>query len=376
MHQSSTLLAGRLTVWLAMACLPLPALAAKPAVAEPPPIVVHQGQRYSVPEDSPLRSRIAVSEVHDDALPDRVLVPAVVEADPGRSVNVLPPFTGRLLRVTVHLGDTVRRGQLVAELSSPDLTQAFSDLDKARDALDLADKAEARARAVLEAGGNAEKDLEAAHSAAVQAQAERERASARLRALDYDPAHLPSAPDVRLEAPIAGVVTAVNGAAGGFVSDPTATLLTISNLDPLWVSAQVPENLLAQVHPGMPVEVSLAAFPERVMHGKVGSLAAQLDPDTRRTRVRIPFANPDGSLRPNMFGTASFAVARGRAVRVPASALVMTNDVTAVFVEVAPWQFERQPVETGSEDEQGVRILKGLHASQRVIVRGGVLLND
>jgi len=363
-------------LWVVCACWPATAGAAHPAAPAPSPIFVHEEQRWSVPEGSPLRSRIQVVEVRDDALPDRVPVPAVVEADPGRSVNVLPPFSGRLLRLPVRLGDHVERGQPVAELSSPDLTQAFADLDKAHDALALARKARDRARAVLDAGGNAAKDLEQADSAVNQAQTEDERAAARLRALGFDPQHLPAEPVVRLEAPIAGTVTAVASAAGGFVSDPTAALLTISNLDAVWVSALVPENLLGQVRPGQPVDVQLAAFPERLLHGKVGTLAAVLDPDTRRTRVRIPFANPGGALRPNMFGTATFSFARGRQVRLPQSALMMINDTISVFVETAPWQFERREVEIGSEDAQGVRVLKGLRAGQRVILRGGVLLND
>ncbi len=363
-------------LWVVCLCWPWPGRAAHPAATPAPPLVVHAGLRWSVPEGSPLRSRIAVAVVEDDALPDRVPVPAVVEADPGRSVNVLPPFSGRLLRLPVHLGDHVERGQLVAELSSPDLGQAFADFEKAGDALALARKSRDRARAVLEAGGNAAKDLEQADSAVTQAEAEQTRASARLRALGFDPAHLPGEALVRLEAPISGVVTAVSTAAGGFVSDPTAALLSISNLDTVWVTAQVPEHLLAQVRTGQAVEVQLAAFPERRLHGQVASMAAMLDPDTRRTRVRIPFANPGGSLRPNMFGTATFSIARGRQVRLPPSALIMVNDTLSVFVERAPWQFERRVVETGSEDGQGVRVLKGLRAGERVIVRGGVLLND
>lgn len=358
------------------ALLPLLGHGVVPAPTGVAPIFIQEGRRYRVPEGSPLRARIAVAEVREDALPDRLALPAVVEADPGRSVNVLPPVTGRLLRLPVHLGDRVTRGSVVAEISSPDLTQAFADLDKARDALDLAEKARDRARAVLDAGGNAAKDLEAAESAVTQARAERERAAGRLRALGLDPEHLPEQPVVRLEAPISGVVTTVASAPGGFLSDPTASLLTISNLDQVWVSAQVPENLLGQVRRGLAVDVVLAAFPDSVLHGRVERLADALDPDTRRTRARIPFANPDGRLRPNMYATATFTLPRGRAVRVPPSAIVMINDSNSVLVEVAPWVFERQEVELGSEDEHGVRILKGLRAGQRVIVRGGVLLND
>jgi cobalt-zinc-cadmium efflux system membrane fusion protein len=365
-----------LALALLLALPPRPLLAAERAPLAAPPLLVHAGQRLIVPAQSPLRERLSVAPVGEEANPDHIQLPAVVEADPGRSASVLPPFTGRLQRIRVRLGDHVVQGQTVAELSAPDLTQAFADLDKAREALALAGRVRDRARAVLAAGGSAAKDLEQADSAVVQAEAESKRASARLSALGLDPAGSAREPVVRLTAPISGTVTAMSSAAGGFLTDPTVALLTIANLDPIWVTAQVPEHLLAAVHPGQSVDVRLAAYPGETLHGRVASIAAVLDADTRRTRARIPVANPAGRLRPNMFATAVFAIAQARHVRIPLSALVMRNDSNTVFVEVAPWTFEARPVELGSEDEHGVTVLRGLRAGERVVTRGGVLLDD
>jgi cobalt-zinc-cadmium efflux system membrane fusion protein len=63
-------------------------------------------------------------------------------------------------------------------------------------------------------------------------------------------------------------------------------------------------------------------------------------------------------------------------VFVPESALLMNNDTTSVFVEVAPWTFERRAVELSYDDGGDTRVLKGLKSGDRVVVRGGVLLND
>ena len=362
---------GTVLVWLG-ASLSVGATAA-PAAA---PLLVHQGQRIEIPANSPLRSRVHTAAVTDSALPDHVPVQAVVEADPARAANVLAPFTGRLLHLDVALGDRVAKGQAVAELSAPDLTQAYADLDKARDMQALAKRSQERARAVLEAGGSAAKDLELADSAAAQADAEATRARARIKALGLDPDAATRDATVHLAAPIAGTVTAIGSAAGGYVTDQTAALLTITNLDQLWVSAQVPEHLIAQIRPGIGVDVRLAAYPDALLHGRVETIAATLDADTRRTRARIPFANREGRLRPNMFATAIFSVPQARAVRVPQSALVLSNDVISVYVEVAPWVFERRNVELGTEDAQGARVLHGLQAGERIVTAGAVLLND
>ncbi|MGE8202835.1 MAG: biotin/lipoyl-binding protein, partial [Variovorax sp.] len=111
--------------------------AATTVAAAPAPMLVRQGNRLSVPAGSPLRDRLLVATVGQDTLPHEVSLPATVEANPANTANILPPLTGRLLELKVRLGDTVKRGQVLATMSSPDLAQAVADAQKARDALDL-----------------------------------------------------------------------------------------------------------------------------------------------------------------------------------------------------------------------------------------------
>jgi cobalt-zinc-cadmium efflux system membrane fusion protein len=179
-----------------------------------------------------------------------------------------------------------------------------------------------------------------------------------------------------LTAPVAGTVTALNVGGGAYLNDPTAALMTIAGLDPVWITAQVPEYQLAGIAPGQAVDVMLAAYPGQTLHGRVGKVSPVLEADTRRAKVRIVFANADGRLKPNMFATVWFMAPQAAAVTAPTSALLMNNDSTTVFVEVAPWTFVRRVVEPGSEDRDSVRILSGLKPGERIVTRGGILLND
>jgi len=356
--------------------------------AAPAPMLVHEGDRITIPAASPMRERLAVAAVAADSAAHVVELPAVVEADPSRTVNIMPPLTGRLLALKVGLGDTVKRGQVLALIASPDLAQAYADVDKAIDARQLADRALQRARGVNEAGANAVRDLEQAQSNASQADAEADRAQARLRALGAagNGAAGESGHALALTAPVSGTVTALNGSAGTFLNDPTAVLMTIANLDQVWVTVNVPETLAGVVAKGQAADVSLAAWPGQVRQGTVAFVSTVLDPDTRRAKARIAFANADGRLKPNMYASVRLAAvqnAPGTAAAqasVPASALLMNNDATTVFVEVAPWTFVRRTVETGAETDTDsgntVRIAAGLKTGERIIVRGGVLLND
>jgi len=101
-----------------------------------------------------------------------------------------------------------------------------------------------------------------------------------------------------------------------------------------------------------------------------------LDADTRRAKVRIAFANPDGALKPGMFANANFIAPGILELFVPTAALLMANEKTTVFVEVAPWTFQRREVELDHQEETIVAIKSGLGDGDRVIVKGGVLLSD
>ena len=346
------------------------------APADPAPLLVHQGDRLAIPASSPLRGRVVVAAVGAQAGPHGVAVPATVEADPANVVAVVTPLTGRLLALKVGLGDTVRRGQVVAVIASPDFGQAQADAAKAADGLDLADRALARARGVMGAGANATKDIESAESAQRQALAEDKRARERLATIAGGGRVDVASSGLAVLAPAAGVVTTLTVGSGAYLNDATAPLMTISGLGHVWVTAQVPEQQLAGIVAGAPVDVTLAAWPGQALHGRVARVSPLVEPDTHRVKVRIAFDNADGRLKPNMFATATFAVAQQSAITVPASALLMNNDSTTVLVEVAPWTFVRRVVELGSEDGDVVRVTSGLQRGDRVVTRGGVLLND
>lgn len=339
------------------------------------PAMVRQSDKLTIPANSPLRTRVIVSPVGASATAHELSLPGIVEADPARTVNLLPPLTGRLVELKVKLGDEVKQGQLLAVISSPDLDQAYSDVDKARDTLDLARKALDRARSVHDAGANAVKDFEQANSNYEQALAESKRAEARLQTLDSN-SHNGKSRALNITAPVSGAITALNYGAGSYINDATVAMLTISNLDNVWVTANVPEDLVGTIAKGQAADVELSAYPGQKLHGTISFVSAILEPDTHRNKTRISFSNADGKLKPNMYANVSIAVPQSQQIVVPTSALLMNNDSTTVFVEVSPWTFVRRTVELGHEDDDSVRIRSGLAAGDRIVVRGGVLLND
>jgi cobalt-zinc-cadmium efflux system membrane fusion protein len=351
---------------------------ASAANSEPAANFTRQGERITIPQHSPLRQRIAVQTVTALDAAHALELPAQVEADPARTINILPPVAGKVLELKVGLGDRVRKGQLLLVMTSGDFAQAAADLQKARDALQLAKRVLERQRGVQQAGAGAAKDLEQAESTYVQVQAEFARADTRLKSLSAGGATAADSGGQRLNlvAPAAGSITALAIGAGQAANDPNAVLMTIANLETVWITASVPENMLASIKKGQPASIRLPAYPGEQFHGNVAFVSDVLQAETRRALVRISVPNTDGKFKPNMFANASFAVAQASAPVIPPSALLMNNENTTVFVEVAPWTFVRRTIETGNEEDGSVRIRKGLLVGDRIVIKGGVLLND
>ncbi len=342
--------------------------------APPPPAAFQrQGDKIVIPADSPLRSRIAFAPAATRSIGGKLSVPGMVEADPSRTVPVLTPLSGRLAELKVGLGDRVAAGQILAVIDSPDLAQAYDDDEKAADSLALTEKTLNRQKQQQQIGVASDHDLDQAKSDYSQALAEHERTQARLKdvgALSADHHRLV------IRAPVAGSVTALSAANGAMINDPTQPLMTLSDLSTIWVTALVPEHSLGEVAKGQPAEVSLAAYPGKVLAGKVTFVSDVVEPDSRRDKVRVAFTNPDAVLKPNMFATVTLKGVEKTQVVLPTSALLMNNDRTTVFVQTADWTFERRIIDLSLEEGSEVAIASGVKPGEQVVVKGGILLND
>jgi cobalt-zinc-cadmium efflux system membrane fusion protein len=345
-------------------------------VSRPGPVFSRVGDRIVVPDGSPLRTRLSVAAVEMTQVSHKLVLPAVVEADPARTVKVLTPVTGRLTDLKVQLGARVAKGQELAVIDSSDLAQAYSDGEKARAMLKLTKQALDRLLLLEKTSAAAVKDREQAQSDYAQAQSEFARSELRLRAIGASFEQRDESRLLSLKAPVSGSIIDLQVAPGAVLNDSTAAVMTIANLDTIWVTANVPEKDTALVATDQAVDVSFPAYPGQTFSGKVLFVSDVLEPDTRRTKVRIAFDNPDKALKPGMFANAAFIAPALSRLVVPTSALLMTSDTTSVFVEVADWAFERRNVEIAYQERNTAVIKSGLRPGDRVVVKGGVRLND
>ncbi|NKI70037.1 efflux RND transporter periplasmic adaptor subunit [Collimonas pratensis] len=177
-------------------------------------------------------------------------------------------------------------------------------------------------------------------------------------------------------APISGVVSEL-AVREGMTLMTGAPMFKINGLDTVWVNADVPEGLAAEVSPGNAVEARTPALPGTVFKGKVSTILPNVDPATRTLKARIELANPSGRLAPGMFATISFSsTVRKNVLLVPSEAVIRTGTRSVVMLAQGEGKFASAAVETGSESNGQTEIRSGLEVGQIVVVSGQFLIDS
>ena len=183
-------------------------------------------------------------------------------------------------------------------------------------------------------------------------------------------------PRITITAPIKGVVAELSVREGMTVMTG-APLFRINGIATIWVNADIPENLFAQVRPGNTVEARTPSLPGTVFKGKVGAILPQVDIATRTLKARIELDNPSGQLVPGMFATLNFnSATRKDILLVPSEAVIATGTRSVVMVAQGDGKFLPVDVEIGTESDGQTEIIKGLEVGQKVVVSGQFLIDS
>ncbi|MDP3501278.1 MAG: efflux RND transporter periplasmic adaptor subunit [Myxococcales bacterium] len=150
----------------------------------------------------------------------------------------------------------------------------------------------------------------------------------------------------------------------------------VVDLSTVWVLAEVYETELRFVSPGLTARLTLSAFPSKHFDGTVLFIDPLLDPKTRTTRVRLAFANPDGALRPEMFGEVTIARPANDVLRVPADALIRSGADDVVFLSRDEGRFEPRRVRVGEVGRDYAEVLEGLSEGDAVVTRANFLIDS
>jgi RND family efflux transporter MFP subunit len=306
---------------------------------------------------------------------------------------VAPKVSGRVERVFVNIADTVKRGQVVAELDNDEYVQAVAqaqadlqvaraNLSEARSALEIANREFKRTESLLKRGIASDSEFDAARQDQLAKQAQLKVAAAQVSKAESS---LETA-NIRL-----GYTKVTAGWAGGdedrvvaerYVDEgqtvaANAPLLMIVELNPIVGVVFVTERDYANLKPGQSVTLTTDAYPGEQFSGRIDRIAPVFRKSTRQARIEMTIDNPRHRLKPGMFIRASVVLARvPEATIVPEQALTIRDDISGVFIVSEDGQSVAwREIKVGIREGDRVQV-EGDGLSGRVVTLGQQLVND
>ena len=286
-------------------------------------------------------------------------------------VKVFPLVGGHIEAVKADLGDYVQKGQTLAIIRSGEMADVEQQAIAAKGQLAVALKNSQVTEDMAKGGLSSQRDVVAAREQLQAAKGELNRANERRSILGGNGSSV-----YIVKAPVSGFVVEKSAAPGMELRpDDPENLFTISNLDHVWVMANVYESDLANVHEGDLARITTLSYPDRVYQGRIDKVFNVLDPESKTEKVRITLLNADNTLKPEMFANVSVQYAgKDRRVAIPAKAIVFADSRNFVVVANAQNQPMVREVNPFKTIGTTTYLNSGVKAGERVVTQNQLLI--
>lgn len=333
---------------------------------------VIDGNRISLPENSTLRGRLGTGLIKLKDFRKEVQAPASVEANSTKMAKVTPPLVGRIINIYVKLGDTVKPGQVLFTIDSPELAQAQKDYLSAKAEIIQAEINMNRQKDLFDNGVGMKKDVEQTKTNFEVAKSQLKQAEARLKIYNIDPEKTSLGEPLKVYSPIRGRVISMGLAPGEYHNDPNQNLITIADLSSVWITANVREKDIRFLAEGEDAIARISAYPEDRFEGKVLYIDDILDVETRTVKVRVGFDNPQRKMKPGMFASVTFRSKVDKALLIPAKSIIQENDKKFVFLKISDGNFEKREIITDDSDsfQDEIVVTDGIADGDEIITEG------
>ncbi len=283
--------------------------------------------------------------------------------------------SGYVKRWTRDIGSRVNKGDLLAEIESPEIGQQISQAVAARAqaaaSLALTQRTVARSEELRKSGMISQQKLDEDRNAVSVAQANLAAADANVARLREQQGF------TRVVAPFAGIVTKRNVDVGDLIDGGAARpLFILSQTDPLRVYVDVPQSYAGLVKAGQQVAVTQSEVRGRSSAGTVARTSGAIDPASRTMQVEITLPNKDGALLPGAYVQVSLPLATGDQLVIPTNALIFRAEGLRVAAVDGEGKVKLLPVKVGRNFGPSVEVLAGIGGEERLVLNPPDSLND
>jgi RND family efflux transporter MFP subunit len=281
---------------------------------------------------------------------------------------------GYLRRWTKDIGSRVEKGEVLAEIETPEIDQQLSQAVAAREqtasSMELARSTVERWEGLRKKDVVSQQDLDEKRSTAAQAKANLAAADAnvqRLRQLESFK---------RVVAPFSGVITRRNVDVGDLIDLSGKPLFTLSQTDPLRVYVNVPQSYAQLVKPGQPVVVTQGELRGQSFKGTVARTAASIDTNTRTMQVEIALPNKEGTLMPGAYVQVSLPLQATQSLLVPTNALLFRGEGSRVALVDKAGKVKLRAVTLGRNYGESVEVIDGVTRTDVLVLNPSDSLAD
>ncbi len=344
-------------------------------------VAPHEEEENTVEVDEGMLRDLRITTRPVESRPggERVVLLGELAVDQRAYAEVGTPVAARITRLLVNTGDSVRSGQALAELVSPELGRERAAYLSAQARLTLADAALERKRGLAAEKIVPLREVQEAESAAGEARAALRSSRAAIAAFGVDPpadeAGEATASTFVLRTPVAGSVIERTAVVGQML-DPATPAFRIGNLSTLWLTVHAFERDAVRIQNGVTARLAFPALPGQDFEGRVTMVGGHVERESRTVPVRIDVSNDANLLRPGMSATAALPVGTtGAAIlTVPVAAVQRVRNEWCVFLPRDASHFEIRRIGRGRDLAGEIEVLSGLRADEMVVVDGAFLL--
>ena len=346
------------------------------------PLQVQAEQPYFIDATPALLKLVKIEQVRPREVAESLRLSARVELDQQRMARVGASVTGRVTEINAELGQTVKKGERLAMLSSSELGKAQSDYLKAASQFNLQKLAVQRAKRLLQSDVISAAALLEREAVINEAEVDLHASSDQLRLMgmsEADIAKLDKQHNIYSYSPVTASIAGVvikRSITLGEVVQTTDNLYTIADLSQLWLVAEVPEQQAQWAKTGDQVQAEIPALPEYEIYGKLIYVADMVNPETRTVTVRMALSNPQRLLKPQMLATLKISKQAAKMLVAPSQAVVRDDDNDYVFVQVSAARFEMRQVRLGREESGMRELLDGVKSGELIVTDGAFHLNN
>ena len=321
-----------------------------------------------------MQKNIAVSTVKLETVKNEITLSGKIEANEDKWVKVFPVVDGIVQSMNVQLGDFVHKGQTLAVIKSSNIADYQSQVTYAKSNISTAQKNLQSTTEMFNAGLSTERDVVAAKNELAKAQADARKASQISQIYGARGNAIQS-----IIAPISGFIVEKNVTDKmQYQANNAQPFFVISNLDEVWVMANVFESDIAKIKVGFDADVNIVAYKDKIYHGKVDRIFSILDPQSRVMKVRIRIPNPDYTLKPEMFAQINIKYDDTglQMAAVPSQAVIFDNNKSFVMVYKDKCHMETREIEIYKTNGNITYVKTGLQEGEKIISQYQLLVYD